>query len=89
MEHNLSSSLNNNLIYTLVTPPLELEVADSGYTSHFLPTTCPCDYKVPVLYGGKNVRMPNGETMVATHTALLPLTNPPLASQKCDVFPSL
>ena len=35
------------------------------------------------------MRMPNGETMVDTHTALLPLPQPPLASWKCDVFPAL
>ena len=33
--------------------------------------------------------MPNGETMVTTHTALLPLPQPPLADRKCNVFPAL
>ena len=33
--------------------------------------------------------MPNGETMVATHTALLPFSQPPLAAWKFDVFPEL
>ena len=45
--------------------------------------------KIPVLYGEKHVRMPNGETMVETHMALLPFTQPPLAARKCDVFPAL
>ena len=31
--------------------------------------------------------MPNGETMVATHTALLPLPQPPLAACKYDFLP--
>ena len=35
------------------------------------------------------MRMPNGETMVATHTSLLPLPQPALAARKCDVFPAL
>ena len=35
------------------------------------------------------MHMPNGKTMVATHTALIPLPQPPLAAQKCDVFPEL
>ena len=30
--------------------------------------------------------MPNGETMVATHTALLPFPQLPLYDRKCDVF---
>ena len=42
-----------------------------------LRSTCPCDNKVAVVHGGKCVRMPNGETMVATHTYLLPLPHPP------------
>ena len=33
--------------------------------------------------------MPNGGTMVATHKALLPFPQPPLASRKCDVFLAL
>ena len=33
--------------------------------------------------------MNNGETMVATHTALIHLPQPPLAAMKCDVFPAL
>ena len=37
----------------------------------------------------KIVRMPNGETMVATHTYILPFPQLPLASRKCDVFPEL
>ena len=35
------------------------------------------------------MRMHNGETMVATHTSLLPLPQPLLADRKCDVFPAL
>ena len=39
-----------------------------------------------VLYGGKFVHMPNGETMMATHTAPLPCTQLPLDAWKCDVL---
>ena len=35
------------------------------------------------------MRIPNGETMVATHTALLISLQTPLAARKCDVFPEL
>ena len=35
------------------------------------------------------MRMPNGETMVATHTALTPSLQPPLSARKCDVFLAL
>ena len=35
------------------------------------------------------MRMPNWETMVATHTALLPFPQLPLAAWKCNVFPTL
>ena len=31
----------------------------------------------------------NVETMVATHTDILPFLHPPLAARKCDVFPEL
>ena len=88
--NDLSSFLKHHLSYTLVTPPLELTVTDSGCTSHLLPATCPCENKVAVLHGGKYVHMPNCEEMVATHTYPLPFTQPPpLAAQKCDVFPAL
>ena len=87
--NNLSSLLNNHFSYTILIPPVELAVVDSGCTSHFLPATCPCDNKVAVVHGGKCVRMPNGETMVATHTSLLPFPQPPLAARKCDFFQAL
>ena len=87
--NNLSRSLHNNFSYTLVTPPVELAVTDSGCTSHFLPATCPCDNKVAVVHGGKRVGIPNGETMVATHISLLPFPQLPLAARKCDIFPAL
>ena len=35
------------------------------------------------------MHMPNGETMVETHTALLPFPQLPLYARKCDVFPAL
>ena len=81
--------LNNHFSYTLVTPSVALAFTNSGFTSHFLPSTCPCDNKLTVFHGGKRVRMPNGEIMLATHTALLPFPYLPLASWKCDVFPAL
>ena len=65
--HSIRSSLNNSFSYTIVNPYLEVAVVESGCTSHFLLTTSPCDDKVPVLYGVKYVRMPNGETMTKTH----------------------
>ena len=84
--NNISSTLKHHLSYTLVTPPLELTVAKSGFAIHFLPATCPCDNKVAVLHGVKRVHMPNGETMVVMHTALLPFPQIPLFNRKCDVF---
>ena len=87
MDHKLNSY--KNFSYTLVTQPLELTVDDSGCTSRYLPSTCPCDNKVPVLYGGNHVGNLNGVTMVASQKALLPLPQLYLASQKCDVFPEL
>ena len=33
--------------------------------------------------------MPNGETMVATHTALLPFPQLPISARKCDVSSAL
>ena len=42
-----------------------------------------------MLHGGKRVRMPNGDTMVATNTSLLPFPHPLLSAQKCDVLPGL
>ena len=89
MEHKLRSSLFLKFCCTLVAPSLDLAVADSGCTSHLLFTNLPYDNKVPVLYGGKRVKMHNGETMVATHTSLLPLTQLPVASPEYNVFPAL
>ena len=78
--------LKKHFIYALVIPPLELAVAGSGFTSNFLPATCPCDEKVLVPHDGKCVRMTNGLTMEATYTPLLPLPQLPLSACKCDVF---
>ena len=33
--------------------------------------------------------MPNGETMVETHIALIPFPQLPLSVRQCDIFPSL
>ena len=33
--------------------------------------------------------MTNGETVVATHTDLLPFPKIPIAARKCGVFPAL
>ena len=87
--YNLGSLLNNHFSYTLVTPPVELSVAGSGCNSHVLPSTCPCNNKFAVVHGVKRVCMPNGETMLATHTALIPFPQLPLASRECSVFPAL
>ena len=81
--------MNSHFSYTLVTPPVELSVAGSGCNSHFLPSTCPCNNKFAVVHGVKRVCMPNGETMLATHTALIPFPQLPLASRECSVFPAL
>ena len=35
------------------------------------------------------MRMPNVETIVVTHTALLPFNHPSLSARNCDVFPAL
>ena len=39
-----------------------------------------------MLHKGKCVRMPNGETMVATQTTLFPSPQPPLSARNCDVL---
>ena len=83
------STLNHHLIYTLLTPPVELVVANYGCNSHLLPAACPCDNKVAVLNGGKHVSMPNSETMVAMHIDLLPFPQLPLSDWKCAIFPVL
>ena len=87
--NNISSTLKHHLSYTLVTPPLELAVSDSGCTSHSPLANCPCENNVAVLHVGKRVRIPNVETIVATHTALPPLPKLPLSDRKRDVFLSL
>ena len=63
--------------------------ANSGCTSHFLLGAFPRDNKVVVLHGGKHVHMKNGETTVATHTAILYFPKIPLPARKCDLFLAL
>ena len=87
--NNLSSSLNNNFSYTIVTSPVELAVVESSFTSHFLSATCSCNNQVALVHLGQLVSIHNGETMVAMHRAQLPFPQIPIAARKCDVFPAL
>ena len=78
--------------YTLV-PALNPSVdrraiVDSVCTSHFIGPDKPCVNKVPIEQG-ISVRLPNGETLQSTHTALLPFPQLPLAARRAHVFPAL
>ena len=66
----------------------ELAVADTGTTGYYLTLDSPCENKkiavIPL-----PIRMPNGEIITSTHTALLSKTDLPIEAQKEHIFPGL
>ena len=65
-----------------------MAIADSGTTGHYLKSNSPCVEKqiarIPL-----PIRMPNGEIIQSSHTALLPQTNIPIEARKAHIFPGL
>ena len=62
-----------------------MAIADSGTTGHYLKSNSPCVEKqiarIPL-----PIRMPNGEIIQSSHTALLPQTNIPIEARKAHIF---
>jgi len=63
-------------------------IIDTSCTGHFLSTTAPIKNKTSTTEGIQ-VRLPNQDTMTATHTAELDLLDLPLAMQTAHIFPAL
>lgn len=86
------NKLNQTL--TTTTPNLTLVlketlgIADTGATGHFLTSSSHCLDKTPVT-NGVVVHIPNGDTMKASHTALLDLPTLPVAATTAHVFQEL
>ena len=76
----------------LVSPPptfyqKHVTIADTGCTGHYLMTNAPTTNSQPTTEG-ITVQLPDGSTMVSTHTAYLPLNLPPEACV-AHLFPAL
>jgi len=63
-------------------------IIGTSCTGHFLSTTAPIKNKTSTTEGIQ-VRLPNQDTMTATHTAELDLLDLPLAMQTAHIFPAL
>ena len=75
---------NPNIVHKLD----ELVVVDTGTTGHYLTPDSPCNNKqlavIPL-----PIRMPNGEIITSTHTALLSKTDLSIEARKAHLFPGL
>ena len=63
-------------------------IVESGCTSHFLDPTTPRIHKVPMTHG-LPVGIPNGDTIRASHTALIPFPQLSLSARQAHIFLSL
>ena len=85
----LNNSFSCNTLVPALNPSADRRaIVESGCTSHFIGPDKPCVNKVPTEHG-ISVRLPNGETMQYTHTALLPFPQLLLAARRAHVFPGL
>ena len=78
--------LNTTAPLTLV--PNTLAIVNSGCTSHFLGPTTPCTNKSSTS-NGVLVGLPNGSSIRASHTALLPFPQLPFGARQSNIFPAL
>ena len=65
-----------------------LDIINSGCASHFLGPTTPCTNKSST-NNGIMVGLPNGSSIRASHTALLPFPQLPLGPRQSNIFPAL
>ena len=66
----------------------ELAVSDTGTTGNYLNLNLPCDNKKLVI-SPPPIRMPNGEIITSTHTALISKQDLTFAARKAHIFPGL
>jgi hypothetical protein len=75
-----------------LTPPLlkhnETALFDSGFTGNFLLSNAPCLHKY-MTTNPLTVRLPNGQTMKSTHTALLYIPQLSKAEKAAHTFPAM
>ena len=77
-----------NTTSPLTLVPNTLSIANSGCTSHFLGPTTPCTNKSSTS-NGILVGLPNGSSIRASHTALLPFPQLPLGARQSNIFSAL
>ena len=93
MDKNYSNLVNNkrheklNLNSMCIDSSLEA-VTDSGTTGHYITPTTPCTNK-QTANKPLPIKMPNGEIITSSHTALLPQNNLPDKARKVHIFPGL
>ena len=87
-------NINENYInYIKSNPKLvqtvdELAVSDTGMTGNYLTLNLTCDNK-QLAISPLPIRMPNGEIITSTHTALLTKKDLPIATRKSHLFTGL
>ena len=74
--------------FSLYLVPSTLAIVDSGCTSHFLGPSTPCTNKSSAS-NGILVGLPNGSSIQASHTDLLPFPQPPIGARQSNVLPAL
>ena len=66
-----------------------LDIADSGFTSHFLCDASNFENVQPASANAITSTIPNGEQIRSTHTATLKWPHLPPSAQTCHIFPAL
>jgi hypothetical protein len=78
----------NYLNFTPSPPSQSTALLDSGGTAHFLLANAKCTNKV-LAETPLEVRLPNGATIVSTHTATLNMPSLPHAARQAHILPGL
>ena len=68
--------------------PDAIVLVDSGTTGNYLTSEAPCDKKTQ-MHNPVQLQMPNGDKIISTHKALLPLLQLPLKAREAIIFPKL
>ena len=66
----------------------EIKVSYTGTTGHCLTLDSPCDNKQLAIHP-LSIRMPNGDIITSTHTAILSKQDLPIQARKLHLFPGL
>jgi hypothetical protein len=88
----VTSKNNNEKIDGCRTLPLlkhnETDLVDSGCTGHFLLSNVSC-FQKSVTTNPLTVRLPNGQTMKSTHTAIRDIPQLSKAAKAAHIFPAM